>query len=207
MPNAEQRVETPLIQQAETRGEPYPNTTLGVLRRLKELALENNLVGIQTENGIVVSKLLEIVEDGIRNLKRWAENSGKPWEGEVSYSYLPREQDGAAFWSGEGVEIGEKSLLIFQYTNRAVYNPSISDEQRIETRVSHDFKRLYSVKFTEVKTFDEIPQVIESIKVSFRNNQLLGLSFVETTQTPSGIGRFYERPLGPVRELRIKFLT
>jgi len=69
MPNAEQRVETPLIQQAETRGEPYPNTTLGVLRRLKELALENNLVGIQTENGIVVSKLLEIVEDGIEILK------------------------------------------------------------------------------------------------------------------------------------------
>ena len=207
MPNAEQRVETPPIQQAETRGEPYPNTTLGVLRRLKELALENNLVGIQTENDIVVSKLLEIVEEGTRNLKRWAENSGKPWEGKVSYSYLPREQDGAAFWSGEGVEIGEKSLLIFQYTNRAVYNPSISDEQRIETRVSHDFKRLYSVKFTEVKTFYEIPQVIESIKVSFRNNQLLGLSFVESTQIPSGIGSFYERPLGPVRELRIKFLA
>ena len=207
MPNAEHKVETPPIQQAETRGKPYPNTTLGVLRRINELALENNLIGIQTENDIVVSKLLEIVEEGTKNLKRWAENSGKPWEGKVSYSYLPREQDGAAFWSGEGVEIGEKSLLIFQYTNRAVYNPSISDEQRIETRVSHDFKRLYSVKFTEVKTFYEIPQVIESIKVSFRNNRLLGLSFVETTQTPSGIGSFYERPLGPVRELRIKFLA
>ena len=207
MPNAEHKVETPPIQQAETRGKPYPNTTLGVLRRINELALENNLIGIQTENDIVVSKLLEIVEEGTKNLKRWAENSGKSWEGKVSYSYLPREQDGAAFWSGEGVEIGEKSLLIFQYTNRAVYNPSISDEQRIETRVSHDFKRLYSVKFTEVKTFYEIPQVIESIKVSFRNNQLLGLSFVEATQIPSGIGSFYERPLGPVRELRIKFLA
>jgi len=207
MPNAEHKVETPPIQQAETRGKPYPNTTLGVLRRINELALENNLIGIQTENDIVVSKLLEIVEEGTRNLKRWAENSGKPWEGKVSYSYLPREQDGAAFWSGDGVEIGERSLLIFSHSNSAVYSPSVSEEQRIETRVSPDFKQLFLVRFSEVKTFDGKPQVIKSIKVSFRNNRLLGLSVIEATQIPSGIGSFYEKPQGPIRELRIKFPT
>src|SRR3989344_9154466 len=103
MPNAEQRVETPPIQQAETRGKPYPNTTLGVLRRLKELALENNLVGIQTENDIVVSNLLEISKEFIRILKRQAEEEGKNWEGEISDSNFPREHDGMFYWAGEGV--------------------------------------------------------------------------------------------------------
>ena len=110
-----------------------------------------------------------------------------------------------SYWAGEGVIIEKNTLLIFEHSNWETFNPKVLKKQRIEARVSHDFKRLYSVKFTEVKTFDEIPQVIESIKVSFRNNQLLGLSFVEATQIPSGIGSFYERPQGPIRELSIKF--
>ena len=40
----------PPVLQTETGKEPYPNTTLGVLRRLKGLAQENNLVELQTEN-------------------------------------------------------------------------------------------------------------------------------------------------------------
>ena len=206
MPNAEQRVETPPIQQAETRGEPYPtNTTLGVLRRLKELALENNLVGIQNENDIVVSKLLEISEEFIRILKRQAEEEGKNWEGEISSSDFPREQDGMCYWYGEGVIVEKNTLLIFSHSNWETVNPEVLEKQRIEARVSPDFKRLFSVSFSEVKTFDGEPQLIESIKVSFRNNRLLGLSIVEATQIPSGIGSFYEKPQGPIRELSIKF--
>ena len=109
------------------------------------------------------------------------------------------------YWYGEGVIVEKNTLLIFSHSNWETVNPEVLEKQRIEARVSPDFKRLFSVSFSEVKTFDGEPQLIESIKVSFRNNRLLGLSIVEATQIPSGIGSFYEKPQGPIRELSIKF--
>lgn len=188
----------------EPKEEPYPDTIIGVLMRLKRVSPSADASELQHEGDLARAKLLEISQDGISNFRKAAEKSGKKWEGTLEFGNPLREQDGDYWSSSEGVEIGKNTLTVFGTSYEMC--GSVTEHEADEVKVSPACQTIYSARYIRTKIYGRERIIINSVNVRFSDNRLTEIDTIDNGPEPRGDGSFYKKPEGPVRKVSIRFL-
>ncbi len=206
-PKQQEVLPTPQPQPSETpqkvEKEYYPDTTLGVLRRVKDLAKRGvSEQEVDSGSSKASAMLLEICREEVAEMKRMQEQRGGKWEGKVVFG-SGGDQDGSYWSDNDGVEIGDYMLTRFHEGYHEVGN--VREDSSLQVNVNPDLTEVFSANYVRIKNFSGRHVVVESTAVTFENNHITGISLVDTPPVVKELGSFYEEPKGLAAELSVKF--
>lgn len=187
----------------EQREDPYPDTVIEVLQRLRVIAVDQKASKsvLQEEGELARAKLLEISAEALAAYRKAAESSEKEWVGRLILNASSMHQDGLLNVQREGVEVERRGgIILFGETVRSAN--TVTEETSTRISVSNGCTSIFWVEDLRSTDFDgeEIP--IERTRIEFLGNKLRSLLFMQV----DGQDNFYHKPVGPVREHKIQLI-
>ncbi|OGH10308.1 MAG: hypothetical protein A2857_02580 [Candidatus Levybacteria bacterium RIFCSPHIGHO2_01_FULL_36_15] len=151
--------------------EQYPNTIVGILKRVEGKCSVLDYRGTREELGKAYEGLLEIYQDGVANYRKLAQRQEKPWKGRISASGNMREQDGVITDDHEYLDIGVKYLKLSSGGGYYFLGDGHHDGEEIEMVGSANEQEVTRIRYRRLKTEEadgiKRKKVLESVEARF----------------------------------------
>jgi len=151
-----------------------PKTILAVLRQLEELMTEKSSTGEIWEGLILLGNdLLKIQHDFLDISKQKVKERGCGWSGRIIISSYLNEQDGLAWSTEEGVEIGDKITIFDRHDEDTSYYSSYVSIKALMSRDEDFLEKVEWDEWVEYKSNGEREKIpLYKAIVSLKNNRI-----------------------------------
>lgn len=172
----------------------YAGTIVGVLERLNQICVTADTQTATQELLKSYPALLSIYQDGIESFKERAKQRELPWIGTITGSLWIDSEDGSTGGGGEGLTIGENSII---YSSRDDTDLEIT---RIEMVGSKDAQEVMLVRLSTSRSLgSKEGEITKCVEINFNKGAPTEFSVFSNPKAVGG------KPPAPRMEFKLKF--